>query len=96
MNMVTKKATPKKRTSKSSTAKTTAAKSAKRVVRSKKQAAEMRSFKIYRDVPSFTTFRVTRQTVYWTILLLFIILMQLWILQVQLEIAALTESLISQ
>lgn len=94
--MVTKKATPKKRATRTSANKTTTTKSAKRVVRSKGQAEPMRSFKVYRDTPSFTTFRVTRQTVYWTILLVFIIVMQLWILQVQLEIAALTESLLAQ
>lgn len=89
--MVTKKATPKKRITRTSTAQ-----SAKRVIRGKKEEQPMRSFKIYRDTPAFTTFRVTRQTVYWTILLIFIIVMQLWILQVQLEIAALTESLLAQ
>jgi hypothetical protein len=84
----------KKSTGKRSTRSTTA--SAKRVIRGKKKAEQMKSFKIYRDNPAFTTFRVTRQTVYWTILLVFIIIMQLWILKVQLDIAVLTDQLLAQ
>lgn len=94
--MVTKKAAPKKRTTKLRT-KTTTAKSAKRIVHGEPAEQPMRSFKLYRDKPEdFMTFRVTRQTLYWSILLIFIIVMQMWILQTQLEIAALTESLLNQ
>lgn len=82
-----KKTTAKKRPT------TTSAK--KKTTRSKK-AAPMQSFRVYKDSQSFTTFRVTRQTLYWTILLLFIIITQLWILKVQLDIAVLTDTILAQ
>lgn len=86
--MVAKKST-KKRSTRSTTPST------KKSTRSKKPAP-MRSFKLSPDTPGFTTFRVTRQTVYWTILLIFIIIMQLWILKIQLDIATLTDQLLAQ
>lgn len=48
---------------------------------------QLRSFRVSPDVPSFNTFKITRQTVYWIILVSFIIYMQLWILKVQIETA---------
>ncbi|MBC7459453.1 hypothetical protein H7200_01930 [Candidatus Saccharibacteria bacterium] len=61
-----------------------------------KKAAEMQSFRLYKDDVPFTTVRVTRQTVYWSILLAFIISTQLWILKIQMDIAALTDVVLSQ
>ena len=55
---------------------------------------QMQSFHLHEDVKPFTTFRITRQTVYWTILLLFIAVTQLLILKTQLDIANLTEQLV--
>jgi hypothetical protein len=86
-------ATTKKKTTAKKRPATTSPK--KKTTRSKK-VAPMQSFRIYKDAPTFTTFRVTRQTLYWTILLLFIIITQLWILKVQLDIAALTDTILAQ
>lgn len=62
-----------------------------------KKAAEMKSFRLYKESPQdFRSFKVTRQTVYWSILLTVIIVTQLWILKIQMEIAELTNSLIVQ
>ena len=61
-----------------------------------KKAAEMQSFRLYRDEVPFTTVRVTRQTIYWIILLAFIISTQLWILKIQIDIAVLTDVVLSQ
>jgi hypothetical protein len=57
----------------------------------------MRSFKIAPDEPSFFTLRITKQTVYWSILLIFILITQLWILNAQLDvIQALDSSTITE
>lgn len=62
---------------------------------SSKKATEMQSFRLYKESPQdFRSFKVTRQTVYWSILLAVIIVTQLWILKIQMEIAELTNSLV--
>jgi hypothetical protein len=48
-------------------------------------AAKVRSFLISPNDPGFRTFKITRQTVYWVVIVSFIIFMQLWILSLQLE-----------
>lgn len=58
---------------------------------SKKSPAAMQSFRVYRNDESFTTFRVTRQTVYWVVLVAFIVFAQLWILKLQVEISTLLQ-----
>jgi hypothetical protein len=55
--------------------------------------APMQSFKLSRDTLPFFGVRITRQTIYWSILLIFIMIMQLWILNVQLDIIKITDSL---
>ncbi len=52
----------------------------------------MQSFKVYKDNASFTDFRLTRQTLYWIILVAFIVFAQLWIIKLQVEVATLIES----
>ena len=81
-----KKASPKKSSSKAATTKRTPA----------KKTVPMQSFRVYKNKESFTTFKITRQTVYWTILLAFIIITQLWILKIQLDIVELTAPMLSQ
>lgn len=56
----------------------------------KKKAEKLRSFRMYRD-SNFFEFKISRQTVYWTALVSFIILMQLWILKVQFEVIQATD-----
>lgn len=51
----------------------------------------MRSFRIEKDNPPFTTFKITRQTVYWVILICFIIFAQLWIIKLQIDVSNLIE-----
>lgn len=88
----TKKTTAKKPAAKRPVAKKTTAKKAP-VKQSSKKQVEMESFHMYpEDVSQFTKVRFTKQTVYWAILLGFIALTQLWILQIQLEIAELTNA----
>ena len=76
-----------------------AKKSARKVTNKKatsKKSAPMKSFRVYKDDQSFTTFKVTRQTVYWTILLVFIVITQLWLLKIQMDISDLTNAILAE
>lgn len=79
-------------TKKAPVKKTTAKKAAPKKTRAKKPA-KMQSFRVYRDTP-FTRVQISRQTIYWTLFLAVIMITQLWILNVQLEIADLTNALL--
>jgi len=73
---------------------------AKRAVVTKKKASatavpKMRSFHVSPDYPSFGTFKITRQTVYWIIIVSFIIFMQMWILALQMETSTYIENELS-
>ena len=52
---------------------------------------EIRSFKLAKDEPPFRSFRISRQTVYWVILVCFIIFAQLWIIKLQIDVSNLIE-----
>lgn len=79
---VTKKTTTKKAPVKKAAAKKTAKKST---------SAQMRSFRVAKNQPPFNSFAITRQTVYWIILVSFIIFAQLWIIKLQVDVANLIE-----
>ena len=88
-------ATAKKTTvKKTSTAKKAPVKRATTAKKSstKATAVKMRSFHVSPNNPSFTTFKITRQTVYWVIIVSFIIFMQLWILALQMETSTYIEN----
>ena len=100
----TKKPVAKKTTAKSTPAKAAVAKKAPAKSAPKKTAAKKstkkasaaaqsgyKSFKVAQNNTPFTTFRVTRQTFYWIILVAFIIFVQLWILKLHIEVAGLLE-----
>jgi hypothetical protein len=81
--MATAKKTPVKKTpaaKKPSVKKATVSKKT-----SVKEVPKMRSFHVSPNNPTFGTFKITRQTVYWVIIVSFIIFMQLWILALQME-----------
>lgn len=50
-----------------------------------KKAAKPGSFKVTKESGPFMSFRITEQTVYWSILLIYIMLLVLWISNIQLE-----------
>ena len=94
---------PVKKVTKKTPAATKATVAAKKPVARKKTPskavaakAEMKSFKVYRDGNSFKQFKISRQTVYWVILLLVIISLQLWVISMQLQIADQTNVLLSE
>lgn len=56
------------------------------------QASTVRSFKVAKSPEKFTSFKLTRQTLYWVILIAFIIFAQLWIIKLQVEIGTLLDT----
>lgn len=58
-----------------------------------KNVGPMKTLRISRSAQPFMTTRVTRQTAYWSILLAFILVMQLWILKIQLDVIQITDSI---
>jgi hypothetical protein len=76
-------ATAKKKTTKRTTKRT-----------SSSRTKQMRSFRIEKDTIPFTSTKLTNQTGYWIILLAVIVVLQMWILQVQMEIANITQLLL--
>jgi hypothetical protein len=69
---------------------------AKKPVKKVKKTAPMKSFHIYKEEKPFTRVQLSRQTLYWIILLAFIVVTQLWILKIQMDIASLTVHLANQ
>lgn len=95
----TKKKVPaKKMPAKKASAKATVAKKTpvKKPTTTKKAAPKkqpkMRSFHVANDQQAFTEFRITRQTIYWVILIAFITCAQLWILKLQIDVATLLDA----
>jgi hypothetical protein len=76
-------ATAKKKTTKRTTKRTSSSRS-----------KQMRSFRIEKDTIPFTSTKITHQTGYWVLLLAVIVVLQMWILQVQMEIANITQLLL--
>jgi hypothetical protein len=60
--------------------------------KSTKASSKYKSFKVAANQSSFSTFKVTRQTIYWVILIGFIIFAQLWILKLQIDVAGLLDA----
>lgn len=83
-----KKAAPKKTAAKKPAAKKTAVKKVD-AAPAKQQASrtDSKSFRITRSTVPFMTFRVTRETAYWAVLGVVVILFTAWILHLQSEIA---------
>ncbi|UTX51683.1 hypothetical protein KI440_01895 [Candidatus Saccharibacteria bacterium TM7i] len=85
-----KKTVAAKSTAKKPVAKRTANSTARKAPTTRKVAAKktakMRSFHVAGDQPPFKSFAITRQTVYWLILVSVIIFAQLWILKTQYEV----------
>ena len=88
--MATKKAVAKKPV-KRTTKKTVAAKSSRKSAKN-----EMQSFRVAKYQGPFLSLQITKQTLYWVLLMLVIIVSQLWILKLQMDIATLTDVLLTQ
>lgn len=77
--MATKKKTPAKKVS----AKRATPRKATSTAR--KQTGD-ESFKIVRERTPFLTFKVTEQTIYWSILFIYVFALSLWVLNIQMDI----------
>lgn len=66
------------------------------VRKNSKKNVTMKSFRVYPNAQPFVSFKPTKQTFYWVVLLIFIILLQLWMLKMQLEIVELANSISMQ
>ena len=82
--MATKKTTKKPAAKKVAPSKVT-----KKSPKKKAYQKKMKSFKMSRETMPFMTFRVTDQTIYWTVLLLLIVVLFVWVLRIQIDIATL-------
>jgi hypothetical protein len=51
----------------------------------KAKKAQLESFQVGNEPKPFNTFKITDQTVYWSILLILILILALWILQIQIN-----------
>lgn len=60
--------------------------------RSTKKVENYETFKLSTDVPPIMTFKVTKQTVYWVIIMAFVIFFQLWIIKLQVEVAQILDT----
>ena len=89
--MATAKSPVKKSNPKKKAVKKTPSKRAVSKKSSKNVAQGYNSFKVSSNQTPFTNFRVTRQTVYWVVLIAFIIFAQLWILKLQIDVAQLID-----
>jgi len=49
------------------------------------KAAVVKSFQIAKDKTPFMTYQVSQQTIYWAILFIYIMILSLWILNIQLD-----------
>jgi hypothetical protein len=89
----TKKAPAKKPASKKpAIKKSVASKATSKKTTKAVNAAQLRSFRVAPAPVPFKTFKITKQTIYWIILIAFIVIAQLWIIKLQVEVATLLEA----
>lgn len=53
--------------------------------KAQKQSPVFKSFRLSKDSNKFITFKLTKQTLYWTILLIYILFMDVWIANAQIN-----------
>lgn len=56
-------------------------------VKKVKKVAPLKSFRLSKEPTPFVSFRVTDQTIYWSILLILILILALWVLQLQINLS---------
>lgn len=62
------------------------------VKKKSKKEPLMKSFRLSREYLPFITFKITKQTFYWSVLLIIILILELWILSIQLDVIQITNS----
>ncbi len=66
--------------------KTKAKKTTPKKITHKTHKKALKSFKVGKDSKPFMSFKVTDQTIYWSILLIMVLALSLWVLQIQINI----------
>ena len=66
---------------------------AKKSTARKPKTAALESFKVSKEPYPFMSFHVTDQTVYWSILLILILLLGLWVINIQINISNILNSI---
>lgn len=79
--MATKKKTPAKKTTK------------KKASTKSQKACKYKSFKLCPEKFPFKTYKVTEQTVYWGILFIIILVLCIWVLNIQLDLIKVIDSI---
>lgn len=65
----------------------------KKSTRTRSSSTDMPSFKVVKDPLPFTSTKITKQTLYWVLMLAFIVVLQLWIIKLQTDVGNLTNTL---
>lgn len=65
----------------------------KTTIKKAKSYDDMKSFRIYKEPSPFMSFKITRQTVYWLVLLVILVFLILWILRLQIDLSQVMYSL---
>lgn len=63
----------------------------KKIIKKKNQ--QYKSFKLSKDKEKFSSFHITQQTIYWIILLVYIVAMDLWVFSVQTNTLSIFDSI---
>jgi len=58
----------------------------------KLKKTKMKSFELSPDHKPFMSFRVTDQTIYWSILLILVLLLGVWVLNIQINLSDILDS----
>jgi type VI protein secretion system component VasF len=66
---------------------------AKKSSRKSKKAIKLESFKVSKEPTPFMSFKITRQTIYWLILLVLIVALSLWVLSIQINTSNILDSI---
>jgi len=53
--------------------------------RTSKKSAKMESFKLSKSKTPFVSFKITKQTIYWAVLLTLIFILFIWVLNIQID-----------
>ncbi len=77
-------ATKAKKTIKKTTKKVTKVAKVKRVVHRKPRTVA-KSFQVTKERSPFVTFRITNQTIYWSVLAVYILVLSIWVLKIQMD-----------
>ena len=65
----------------------------KKVSSKKAKTVKLKSFKLAKEPTPFVTYKITEQTFYWSILLILILILALWILQLQVNVSEILDSI---